>query len=117
MEHDPRAFLWDVHQAAQKIGEFVQGRDLANYLADPMLRSAVERQFEIIGEALNQLSKAAPQIAARIPDLSRAVAMRNVLIHGYAQVDNEAVWRTVQDHLPALCAHVAALVRELGDAR
>jgi uncharacterized protein with HEPN domain len=117
MEHDPHAFLWDVHQAAQKIGEFVQGRDLGNYLADPMLRSAVERQFEIIGEALNQRSKAAPQIAARIPDLSRAVTMRNVLIHGYAQVDNEAVWRTVQDHLPALRACVAELVKELGDAR
>jgi uncharacterized protein with HEPN domain len=117
MEHDPRAFLWDVHQAAQKIGVFVQGRELGNYLADAMLRSAVERQFEIIGEALNQLSKAAPQIAARIPDLSRAVAMRNVLIHGYAQVDNEAVWRAVQDHLPALRARVAELVRELSDAQ
>jgi len=116
MEHDPRAFLWDVHQAAQKIGEFVQGRDLGNYLSDPMLHSAVERQSEIIGEALNQLSRAAPQIAARIPNLSRAVAMRNVLIHGYAQVDNEAVWRTVQDHLPALRACVAELVKELGDA-
>jgi uncharacterized protein with HEPN domain len=39
-----------------------------------------------------------------------------VLIHGYAQVDNEAVWRTVQDHLPALRACVAELVKELGDA-
>jgi uncharacterized protein with HEPN domain len=116
MEHDPRAFLWDVHQAAQKIGIFVRGRDLENYLAEPMLRSAVERQFEIIGEALNQLSKAAPPIAARIPDLSRAAAMRNVLIHGYAQVDNEAVWHTVQNHLPTLRTYVAELLKELGDA-
>lgn len=116
MEHDPRAFLWDVRQAAQKVETFVQGRDLNDYLLDPMLRSAVERQFEIIGEALNQLSKAAPHIAARIPDLSRAVAMRNVLIHGYAQVDNAAVWRTLQDNLPALRTCVAELITELGNA-
>jgi uncharacterized protein with HEPN domain len=115
MERDPRGLLWDVRQAAQRIETFVQSRELEAYLADPMLRSAVERQFEIIGEALNQLSKAAPGIAARIPDLSRAVAMRNVLIHGYAQVDNGAVWRTVQDNLPTLRACVAELLTELGD--
>ena len=105
-----------MRQGAQRIETFVQGRDLKGYLADPMLRSAVERQFEIIGEALNQLSKAAPHIATRIPDASRAVAMRNVLIHGYAQVDNEAVWRTLQDNLPALHTCVAELLTELGDA-
>jgi uncharacterized protein with HEPN domain len=117
MEHDPRAFLWDVRQAAQRIETFAQGRSLNDYLADPMLRSAVERQFEIIGEALNQLSRASPHIAARIPDLSRAIAMRNVLIHGYAQVDNEAVWRTLRDKLPDLRTCVEQLLAELGDAR
>lgn len=115
MDLDPRAFLWDVRQATQRIEAFVRGREREDYLADPMLRSAVERQFEIIGEALNQLSKAAPGIAARIPDLARAVAMRNVLIHGYARVDNEAVWRTVQHNLPTLRACIAELLAELGD--
>jgi uncharacterized protein with HEPN domain len=115
MERDPRAFLWDVRQATQRIETFVQGRDLKDYLADPMLRSAVERQFEIIGEARNQLSKASSHIAVRIPDASRAMAMRNVLIHGYAKVDHEAVWRTLQDNLPALRRSVAKLLTELGD--
>lgn len=50
MEHDPRAWLWDVRQAADRIAQFVEHRSLAEYLADTMLRSAVERQFEIIGE-------------------------------------------------------------------
>jgi uncharacterized protein with HEPN domain len=90
MENDPRTFLWDVLQAAQKIGTFVQDHGLEDYSADPMLRSAVERQFEIIGEALNRLSKSAPDIAARIPDLSRAIAMRNILIHGYARSTTKA---------------------------
>ena len=91
MEHDPRAWLWDVQQAADKIAAFVQDRDLADYLADPMVRSAVERQLEIIGGALNRLSQAAPDIVRRIPDVRRAIAMRDALIHGYAEVDNGTV--------------------------
>ena len=88
MQHDPRAWLWDVRQAADSIAAFVQGRSFADYTADLMLRSAVERQFEIAGEALNRLPREAPDIAAQLPDLRRAVAMRNALIHGYRQVDN-----------------------------
>jgi uncharacterized protein with HEPN domain len=56
MEHDPRAWLWGVRQAADSIAAFVQTRSFADYAADLMLRSAVERQFEIAGEALNRLS-------------------------------------------------------------
>jgi uncharacterized protein with HEPN domain len=83
MQHDPRAWLWDVRQAADSIAVFVQGRSLAHYITDLMLRSAVERQFEIAGEALNRLSREAPELAARLPNLRRAIAMRNALIHGY----------------------------------
>jgi uncharacterized protein with HEPN domain len=56
-----------------------------------MLRSAVERQFEIIGEALSQLAKIDPAVAARIPDLRRIVGFRNVLIHGYDRMDAASV--------------------------
>src|SRR5579862_5746217 len=76
MQHDPRAWLWDVRQAADSIAAFVQGRSFADYAADLMLRSAVERQFEIAGEARNRLSRETPEIAAQLPDLRRAVAMR-----------------------------------------
>jgi hypothetical protein len=64
-----------------------------------MARSAVERQFEIIGEALSQLAKADATIASRVPDHRRIVAFRNVLIHGYAALDHTLVWRVVQEHL------------------
>lgn len=62
-----------------------------------MLRSAVERQFEIIGEALSQLARADPTLAERVPDLRRIIGFRNVLIHGYDRVDAAAVWRVVED--------------------
>jgi uncharacterized protein with HEPN domain len=115
MQHDPRAFPWDVRRAAERLAAFLQGRGLPAYLADPLLRSAVERQLEIVGEALHRLSRADPALASRVPDLRRAVGMRNVLIHGYAQVDNEAVWRTAPDDLPVLRAAVAGLLPELGE--
>ena len=57
MRHDPRAYLWDVQAAVDLILEFTRGRSLNEYLGDAMLRAAVERQFEIIGEAVNQLRR------------------------------------------------------------
>ena len=114
MQHDPRAFLWDVQQAAGAITQFTEGLDTAGYRASPLVRSAVERQFEIIGEALNRLSKEAPGLANRVPNLRKIVSFRNVLIHGYAMIDDERVWEIVTTLLPSLRATVTALLTELG---
>lgn len=75
-----------------------------------MLKSAVERQFEIVGEALNALSKIAPEMAEALPELPRIVAFRNVLIHGYATVDDRLVWGVVEGKLPLLRDAVARLL-------
>jgi uncharacterized protein with HEPN domain len=116
MQHDPLAWLADVCEAIDHITAFVQGRDFDGYLADTMFRSAVERQFEIIGEALNQFAGEAPDLGGRIPALRSAIAMRNALIHGYRSLEHETIWLTVHENLPALRAQVAALLGELGSA-
>lgn len=82
MQHDPRSFLWDAREAAAAAARFIGGRTREHYLTDQLLRSAVERQCEILGEALNRLRRSAPEIASRIPDAARAIAFRNLLIHG-----------------------------------
>ena len=79
MDRDPRAYLWDAKKSADAIAEFVRRQTFDDYVADPMLRSAVERQFEIIGEALRRLEKEAPDVAL---ERSQAIAFRNILIHG-----------------------------------
>jgi uncharacterized protein with HEPN domain len=115
MKREPRAYLWDVRDAADHILEFTREIQIESYLDDLMLRSAVERQFEILGEALNQLSKVAPEIANRVPDLPQIVSFRNLLIHGYATVDHQTVWDTIQTHVPGLRQCVVNLLDEMGE--
>lgn len=107
---DAAKYLWDAQQAAAKALRFVAGKSFDDYLADELLRSAVERQLEIVGEALNQLRKADPDTAAQIPDLPQAVAMRNVLIHAYATVNDRLVWGVVEQHLGALSEALSRLL-------
>ena len=86
-----------------------------DYAANAMAQSAVERKFEIIGEALNQLAKLDGALAARIPDLPQIVAFRNQLIHGYATVNVGTVWNITQGAVLPLLQTVQALLDELGD--
>jgi uncharacterized protein with HEPN domain len=106
--------LWDVQQAAGLSHWFTAGLDAAGYAEDPLARSGVERQFEIIGEALNQLAKTDPDLAERVPDLQAIIGFRNVLIHGYARVDHGRVWRIRETLLPSLETTVSALLAKLG---
>jgi uncharacterized protein with HEPN domain len=101
MDHDPRAYLWDVKQAAEAIVEFTDGLDAGGYAHSALVRAAVERQFEIVGKALSRLAKADPALARRVPDYPQIIAFRNVLIHGYDKVDHERVWGIRRTLLPS----------------
>jgi uncharacterized protein with HEPN domain len=107
---DPRTYLWDARRAAEQVAAFVQGRTIDEYRADVMLRSAVERQFEIVGEALNSLRRVAPDVAAQITDLPRIVAFRNILAHGYARVDDNLVWAVATERVDPLIKALTELL-------
>jgi uncharacterized protein with HEPN domain len=109
---DSKTFLFDVQQAAAAIAEFTSGKTLDDYRADRLLRSGVERQFEIIGEALAQLTKIDAPVAARIADHQRIIGFRNVLIHAYSRVNDDAVWEIVLTKLPTLQREVESLLNE-----
>jgi uncharacterized protein with HEPN domain len=104
--------LLDALAAGRAIREFVGGRTLADYERNLMLRSAVERQFEILGEALNQASLADEAVSEAVPDLRKIVGLRNRLIHGYDVVDNQIVWRLVHDELPPLLGQLEAAISQ-----
>lgn len=90
-----KALLFDMQHAALGIAAFIEGKTLKEYLADEMLRSAVERQFEIIGEAMTRLRKFDPAAFAMISESDRIIGLRNQLIHGYDVINHET---TLADH-------------------
>ena len=113
MQPDARAYLWAIQKAAEAIQTFTAGLDVTTYARADLVHSAVERKFEIIGEALGQLAKSHPDLALRIPDFRAVIAFRNVLIHGYAVVDHDRVLRIVEGSLPDLRDTVKRLLDEL----
>lgn len=115
MPRDARAYLADALAAARLVAQFLSGRTFAEYQTDPLLRSAVERQFEIVGEALARLSRVHPDLATRVPDVRRIVDFRNVLAHGYATIDDAVVWQAANRNLPPLVAALAELIAQLSN--
>lgn len=105
-----RKFVWDARQAARHVSGLTAGKTFDEYLANDMLRWAVERQLMIVGEALSALRRVDPASAAQIHDLARIVGFRNVLVHGYTTVDDSLVWRVVERDLPGLTAALEALL-------
>ena len=93
MKRDPKSLLWDACEAANAIAAMTAGKTFEDFDRDIVLRSAVERQFEIAGEALRQLAGVDAALAAKIPDLRAIVAFRNILIHGYALIDRARLAR------------------------
>ena len=112
-ERDKRGFLWDIVTAAGRIGDFLHDKAFADYEGDLLLRSAVERQLAIIGEALAQGIRHHPELEREITDARAVVAFRNQLVHGYMRVNNATVWDIIENDLPRLMAEAEALLAEL----
>ena len=110
MQRDPKAYLWDIASAAASIRTFVAGKTLEDYENDELLRSAVERKFSIIGEALSRLLRLAPKFRARISLPGQIVSFRNQIVHGYESIEDDMVWQIAQEYLPQLQAEVEALL-------
>ena len=110
MRPEAAALVWDAHRAAGRVGDFCAGLEWAGSREDVLVRSAVERQFQIVGEALGRLARADPETAVGIEDLPRIVASRNVLVHGYAVIDDALVWEVATVRAPLLRTQLEALL-------
>lgn len=116
-QRDPRAYLEDIERACGLVLRFSAGHSLATYEADEMLRSAVERQFQIVGEALILLRRHAPQLAAEVSDVERIIGFRHVIVHGYDTLDDETVWGIVVTRVAQLTDQVRELLDRLDPSR
>lgn len=109
MQRNLCAYLQDVLNAAAAISDFTNGLTNSAFEADDLVRSAVERKFEIIGEALRQASLYFPGSVDSVPDLKDAVGQRNRIAHGYFDVDAKVLWDTIHSDLAILVMEVERL--------
>ena len=115
MQHDPQKFLYDMLDSAKFLIDFTKGRTLEDYHGDRGFRSAVERELQIIGEALFRLNALNPAVAQRISEHARVIGFRHVLVHGYDSLDHDVVWAIVQTKLAILRGEAETLLRELDE--
>jgi uncharacterized protein with HEPN domain len=106
--------LEDAISACARIREFTKGVEFDQFNCSALLRSAIERQLEIIGEALGQAAKDDETLVASIPEIPRIVGLRNRLIHGYDTVDPELVWDVVQTKIFSLKQHLEQISSDQG---
>ena len=112
MHADAPKLLWDARRASERAIHFARDKDFVEYQADDLLRSAIERQLTIVGEALNPLRQIDPETAGVIPELARVVGFRNDLVHGYASLDNRIVWGVIETSLPTLLTSLENLLAQ-----
>jgi len=104
--------LFDIARSAEEIASFVEGMEFSEYASDVKTQRAVERGFEIIGEALNRIKRENPEILERVTAQHEIIGFRNILAHGYDQVDERIVWKAITLHLPKLKEDVEALLTQ-----
>jgi uncharacterized protein with HEPN domain len=105
--------IWDAWDACRRILEFTKGLSEEAFQDSEMVQSAVERQFEICGEALGHL-RGEEEIEMLVPDLHKIVGLRNRLIHGYDSIDYEMLWSVVAQKIPELHRQLASVLQESG---
>ena|ERR1700733_2926142 len=112
MDEKITKYLSDILVSINAIDIYLQGkRNYYFYLQNKMVRRSVERELEIIGEALNRILKIYPTI--NITSAVKIVDQRNLIIHAYDSIDNEMIWNVVVNYLPKLKEEVAVLLGEV----
>ena len=111
MEIEILKYLHDIKVSIESINSYLGGnRNFSEYQNNKMLRRAVEREFEIIGEAMKMLANIDENIS--ITSKQQIIGMRNRVIHGYDKIDDEIVWGTIVRHLPSLHIEVSKLLEK-----
>lgn len=110
MKNDLAKRLHDARIGCLKIGDITRSIGFAEYLSDEVLRLAVERLLEIVGEALSVALRIDPSLEDRFPNLRRAVGLRNRIIHGYDDINDAVIWDIVQINVPPLARELGRLL-------
>jgi len=103
MPHSIRKLILDITLSCEEISSFIQGKDFENFKSNRLLQLALEREFEIIGEALARLERIDPEnLTNKIPESRRIIGFRNIIAHGYDVIDDAALWDFANNRVPEL---------------
>lgn len=121
MKHEERRirhYLDDILLSCERIEKYVRDMQGRDFLVSDLVQDAVVRNFEVIGEASKHLLQRFPDFVDKHPELQLAVAyrLRNIVAHGYQEVDYQVVWDTVHQDLPELAQRIKACLRVMPDA-
>ncbi len=111
MDDRVREWLRDILDQANEIQSFTAGMDFQAYQLDHKTQAAVERKFEIIGEALNRIRAADEDLLENIRDCRSIISFRNILAHGYDTIEDRIVWGIIENDLGTLLEDVGALLK------
>jgi uncharacterized protein with HEPN domain len=111
--HSPQKYLHDMLSSCEFLLEFTSGRTVDDYRQDRAFRSAVERELQIIGEALMQLDDVRPDIAGQIPNHLNIIGFRHVLVHGYDALNPATVWNVIEAKLVSLKDQLQKILKDL----
>ena len=112
MNRESKKYLFDIITSINSIEQFIgENKDFLFYQNNKLLRRGVEREIEIIGEAMTRLLKINPKLD--IKNSRQIIDTRNWVIHGYDKVDNTIIWGIVSNHLPKLKSEIEVLLNEV----
>lgn len=108
---DPQKYLYDMLSSCEFLLEFTKGKSIKDYRDDRAFRSALERELQIIGEAMMQLEKICPERAEQIDEHFNIIAFRHIIVHGYDSLDPATVWNVVETKLDKLRGQIESLLK------
>jgi uncharacterized protein with HEPN domain len=110
MQHKIAKYLFDIDDCIKAIEDSLgNDKNFNDYLNNRQLRRSIERELEIIGEAINKLKKLDENI--EISFYKQIISLRNQIIHSYDNIDNETIWAIIIKHLPILKKEVEELLK------
>ncbi|WP_018674938.1 HepT-like ribonuclease domain-containing protein [Riemerella columbina] len=114
MSHKVEKYLYDISNSIEEIESFFNTipKDFFSYIQNVMLKRAVERNLEIIGEAVNKIIKLDPTYLENISEARSIIGLRNLIIHAYDNISDENIWAILINHLPKLKSEVEQLLKE-----
>lgn len=111
---DERVLKWlhDIKMAIDEIDSYFNTfeKDFFKYRGNTILKRAIERDLEIIGEAVNRILQRNPEFSDSISNARSIIGLRNQVIHAYDNISDENIWSVLINHLPKLKAEVESLI-------